>query len=193
MNDIKTNGLYSHEESYYIPVMVNYDDTLYSISEVPETVKVTLKGSKSEVYLARQTCLNAVLDVYDYKESSKYYRVKYTLGDACSNFKYSIKPAIANIKISSNNVKTINGVNIKVKGLRSNLTASAISLNDQVVDVKVSGEDSKLSTITKDDVTAYIDLTGYDVGKYEVEVETICDSSIKCTANKTINIIIKER
>lgn len=193
MNDIKTNGLYSHEESYYIPVMVNYDDTLYSISEVPETVKVTLKGSKSEVYLARQTCLNAILDVYDYEASSKKYHVKYTLGDACNNIKYRFDPSFVNIKITENKYKIISNVKIKVDGLRSTLTASAVSLDDQVVDVKVSGDANKLSTITEDDIAAYIDLTGYEPGQYEVEILTKCNSSIKCTANKTINIIIKER
>ncbi len=90
---------------------------------------------------------------------------------------------------------------IKVKGIRTSnvpngLSANLASANDMEVEVQVIGVESVLNAIDENDpgITAYVDLTAYDVGTHNnvpVKVEGT-DSRLTYIVTKTVTIVISK-
>lgn len=76
------------------------------------------------------------------------------------------------VDISLDNVsdRDINNVAIETRNLGSDLKASAVSSVDSSVTVNIKGVSSVIDSITADNISAYVDLTGYTEGEYEVDV-----------------------
>ena len=76
------------------------------------------------------------------------------------------------VDISLDNVsdRDINNVAIETRNLGSDLKASAVSSEDSSVTVNIKGVSSVIDSITADNISAYVDLTGYTEGEYEVDV-----------------------
>ena len=76
------------------------------------------------------------------------------------------------VDISLDNVsdKDIENVAIETRNLDSNLKASAVSSSDSFVKVNVKGVASVIDSISSDNISAYVDLSGYGEGEYEVDV-----------------------
>ena len=89
--------------------------------------------------------------------------------------------------------KTIDGVKIDVRGLKDGYSAQGLTASDTSVSVTVKGVKSVIDTINPDDVTAYVDLSGLDVGEHKgVNVQvTGTDVRVEYTAKtKTVDIRI---
>ena len=88
----------SAEILYNQKVNVNYNEALYVVEGVPETVDVTLVGRKMDVYLAKQYPLNGVtLDLTGYTPGS--YSVGFKYEQAVSSVEYKVDPSSVNIRI----------------------------------------------------------------------------------------------
>lgn len=76
------------------------------------------------------------------------------------------------VKITLDNVadKDIDNVAIESRNLGSEYKVSAVSSSDSSIQVNVKGVSSVIDTITSDNISAYIDLSGYTEGEYEVDV-----------------------
>lgn len=76
------------------------------------------------------------------------------------------------VDISLDNVsdRDINNVAIETRNLGSDLKASAVSSEDSSVTVNIKGVSSVIDSITADNISAYVDLSGYTEGEYEVDV-----------------------
>ena len=76
------------------------------------------------------------------------------------------------VDISLDNVsdRDINNVAIETRNLGSDLKASAVSSEDSSVTVNIKGVSSVIDSVTADNISAYVDLTGYTEGEYEVDV-----------------------
>lgn len=76
------------------------------------------------------------------------------------------------VGISLDNVsdRDVPNVAIETRNLGSEFKVSALSSEDSFVDVNVKGVKSVIDGITADSISAYIDLTGYSEGEYEVDV-----------------------
>ena len=76
------------------------------------------------------------------------------------------------VDISLDNVsdRDINNVAIETRNLGSDLKASAVSSEDSSVTVNIKGVSSVIDSVTADNIYAYVDLTGYTEGEYEVDV-----------------------
>ena len=89
--------------------------------------------------------------------------------------------------------KTIEGVNISTRNLDNGLTAKAASANDSTIAVIVKGTESNLKNITKDNITAYVDLQGLGTGTKTVSVN-VTGEDLRLTytpVTSTVKIVIK--
>ena len=66
--------------------------------------------------------------------------------------------------------REISGVHIEPRNLRSGYIVQGLTDSDIQVSVVLKGVESVVSQIEASDITAYIDLSGYGVGEYEVDV-----------------------
>ncbi len=85
--------------------------------------------------------------------------------------------------------KTINISNIKANNLSSGLTVNRT--NDEAISVQVKGVQSVIDTITENNISAYIDLTNYIVGTYEVDVQIEnTDPRVHFVVSNKVSIVI---
>lgn len=102
-----------------------------------------------------------------------------------------------NIKVELDDVvtKEITGVNVSPINLGDNLKVQAASEADSYVTVIVKGSGSVIETLDPSTITASIDLSGYEAGEYDVEVD-ITGSDVRLTYEskvKTVKILILEK
>src|SRR5699024_2254364 len=91
--------------------------------------------------------------------------------------------------------KDIENVNIDVRNLDDNYSVQGLSQDDIQVTVNVKGVNSVLSSLTAEDITAYIDLKDYGPGEYEIPVEVEgTDSRVQYVSmTKKVKIRIVEK
>ena len=65
--------------------------------------------------------------------------------------------------------KTLNISAITNKNLDNNLKVNLTE--DTTVSVQVKGVESVINSITEDTISAYVDLAGYTIGEYEVDIQ----------------------
>lgn len=83
----------------------------------------------------------------------------------------SINNVTVSISLGNVSDKKIEAVNIESRNLADGYTVQGVSSDATHVTVNLKGVQSVIDTITADDITAYIDLDGYESGEYEVEVK----------------------
>ena len=87
--------------------------------------------------------------------------------------------------------KTINISNIRANNLSSGLTVNRT--NDDPISVQVKGVQSVIDSINESNIAAYIDLTNYTAGTYDVDVQIEnTDSRIKYVVSNKVNVVITE-
>ena len=87
--------------------------------------------------------------------------------------------------------KTINISNIRANNLSSGLTVNRT--NDDPISVQVKGVQSVIDSINESNIAAYIDLTNYTVGTYDVDVQIEnTDPRIKYVVSNKVNVVITE-
>lgn len=75
-----------------------------------------------------------------------------------------------NVGLDNSTSKDLNGVDIKYHNLADGYIVQGVSANDTNVSITLKGVESVIKNITNDDVTAYLDLSGYGEGIHEVDV-----------------------
>lgn len=91
--------------------------------------------------------------------------------------------ATVNVKLDTGITTDITGIKISPINLASGLKVQGVSKNDTSTDVIVRGVKSIIENIKVSDIQANVDLSGYDVGTYEVDViVTGSDSRVSYTA-----------
>lgn len=91
--------------------------------------------------------------------------------------------------------KTIEGVKVDQKNIPTGMVANAKTLEDATVNVQVVGVESVINEISAENISAYIDLTGYTEGEHSIEVQVENDDTkVKYIVTKKINIeLIKQK
>ena len=88
----------SAEVLYNQKVSVNYNEALYVVEGVPETVDLTILGRKMDVYLAKQSPVDGViLDLTGYTPGS--YQVGFKYEKEINSVEYKVDPSSVNIRI----------------------------------------------------------------------------------------------
>ena len=89
--------------------------------------------------------------------------------------------------------RTITINKITTKNVPNGLVANSASDEDGSVDVQVIGVESVINSINESDITAYVDLTGYNAGTWTIQVKVEgTDSRLQYVVSKNINIILSK-
>lgn len=151
------------------PVNIIYNEENYVVEGVPETVDITLIGSKSNLYLAKQIGDHkVVLDLTDYEPGTYKVRLKYN--HSMNNVSYKLDPGSVSIKISEkeSEVFDLSYDLVNENKLDKKLSISSVKLDKSEVIVKGSKE--TLATIAN--VKALIDIEAAALtnkGEYKVD------------------------
>ena len=152
--------------------------------------KVTVYGDES--VLSDLKYIPVEIDVSDLKEDREY---KLELTKPVGVRSMSVNNVTVNVKLASVTNKTLDNIGIEPRNLADGLKVQAFDASSSLVSVTLKGVSSVVDNITSDDVVAYIDLSGYTVGTYEVEVQVEGDDVRVQYASKTkkvkINIVEK--
>ena len=87
--------------------------------------------------------------------------------------------------------KEFTGIVIESKNVAEGYTVSALTENDRTITVIAKGVNSALESLEASKIKAYIDLSGYTAGTYEVEVKLDTDDSRYTLVSTTSKVNIK--
>lgn len=82
----------------------------------------------------------------------------------------SINNVTINVGLDNATSKELTGIDIKYRNLADGFGVQGVSADDTSVAVTLKGVESVIKNITTEDVTAYLDLSGYGEGIHEVDV-----------------------
>ena len=145
-----------------------YNEEAYVVEGLPETVDITLIGSKTDLYIAKQSPISDVeVDLSGYKEGT--YKVDITYNNV-SSLEYSVNPSFATVtiypKISKSKTLTIDVLN--QDNLDSTLVVSSVTASTDNVVIK--GAEYKLNKVAT--VKALVDvnnLVKQEAGTYSLK------------------------
>lgn len=153
-------------------VKVVYNQEEYVVEGVPETVDITLIGSKSNLYLAKQIGEHEVLlDLTGYTIGT--YKVKLTYNHSITSVNYKLDPTTVTVKIS----KKESAIKPLTYDILNEEKDSKLTINDVELDrseVIVKGSKESLEKVAK--VKALIDLKKAGItekGEYDVDSVTL--------------------
>ena len=127
--------------------------------------KVTVYGEASSIETLNY--LPVEIDVTDLAKNTQY---KIEIPKPVGVKSMSINNLTVDISLDNVSDKEINNVAIETRNLGSEFKVSAASSEDSLIQVNVKGVSSVIDQITADNITAYIDLSGYAEGEHEVDV-----------------------
>ena len=139
-----------------VPVKVSYAEERFVVEGIPETVDITLIGSKADLYIAKQSySQNVTLDLNSITKPGTYtIPVEYSHG--LKSIEYSVNPSevtvVVYLKESQNRPLSYNVIN--TNQLDAALDVSEVSLN--VDNVTITGAGYKLDQVAN--VEALIDV-----------------------------------
>ena len=137
------------EVLYDIPLSATYNDEEYVVEGLPETVDITLIGTKANLYLAKQLPTQDVtVDLSDLKPGVHKVNLKYK--QSITSVEYKLDPSVVTVVVSSKKSETrsIESDIVNLKKLDSILAINSTKLDTDEVIIKGT-EDSiaKVSTI----------------------------------------------
>jgi YbbR domain-containing protein len=147
-----------------------YNEERFVITGAPETVDITLIGSKADLYIAKQSSKhNVKLDLTDIKEPGTY-KVDIEYESGLGSIDYSVNPSQVTIVVYLKETRnqTLSYKIINADHLDSAVEISNVSLNvDQVV---ISGADFQLEKVATVEALIDVDkLTSTSTGKQRLE------------------------
>ena len=146
-----------------------YNTETYVVEGLPETVDVTLIGSKNDMYLAKQSSKGTVtVDISNLKEGT--HKVTLSYESNVNTINYKLDPSTVNItiyeKVSSTKAITIDTIN--KESLSAKLSVSKVSIDK--TDVIIKGAEHTIKKVAN--VRALVDinkLVDPEVGVVELE------------------------
>lgn len=186
--DHKVISLVDNEAEIITDQKINviYNEENYVIEGVPETVDITLIGSKSNLYLAKKIGDHkVVLDLTNYEPGT--YKVKLKYNHSMNNVSYKLDPSTVSIKISEKESAVFNLTYdlVNEKKLDKKLNINSVKLDKSEVIVKGSKE--TLATISN--VKALIDVEAAGLtNKGEYKVDSIKLVAYDNNGNKVKNV-----
>lgn len=156
------------------PVNVYYDEELYVVEGLPETVDVTLIGSKADLYIAKQSASNGVtVDLRGLKPGTHRVNIKYDQGN--SDIEYSVNPSVANVIIykKASDIRPLSYDIVNDDKLDTTLIVNSVKLSTE--EVTIRGAEYKINQVAT--VKALIDINNLSVK--EAGTKTLNDVVLK--------------
>lgn len=136
------------EVIYNRPVKATYNDEEYVIEGLPDTVDITLIGTKANLYLAKQLpTQDVIVDLSELKPGVHKVNLRYK--QSISSVEYKLDPSVATVVISSKKSETreIEADIVNLNKLDSKLAISNVNLD--VDDVIIKGTEESLKEVSK--------------------------------------------
>lgn len=155
-------------------VNVIYNDEAYAVEGLPETVDVTLIGSNTDLYIAKQSSSGEItIDLSGLKAGTHKVDIDYSISS--SNIEYSVNPSVVTIVIYDkvSETQTLSTDILNVNNLDSTLVIGNIVLDTDTVFIK--GAQYMLDQVAS--VKALIDVD--NLVSQEVGTQTLNDISLK--------------
>ena len=150
-----------------------------SISTI-ESSENTVVVYGDESVVSELKYITVEVDVSELKENQQY---KLGITKPVGITSMSVNNITVNIRLDDSSDKDVNDVKIEYRNLAEGYTVQGLSESDIKVSVNIKGVKSVLDSITPEDITAYLDLSGYTEGTYEVEVNVEgSDTRVQYTA-----------
>ena len=154
-------------------VNVIYNEEAYVVEGLPETVDITLIGSKADLYIAKQSSNhNVTIDLTGLKPGRHKVNIEYEHGG--SDIEYNVNPSVATViiydKVSGTKKLTYDILN--EENLDSTLVIDSVKLNTE--EVTIRGAEYKIDEVAA--VKALIDvedLESMGVGNHTIEDITL--------------------
>ena len=160
----EATDIHSAENGSIIPIgNVSFGKAISNI-KMSETKAVVYGSSES---LENLNFIPIEVDVTDLAVDTQY---KLEIPKPVGVKSLSVNNITVDISLDNVSDRDINNVAIETRNLGSDLKASAVSSVDSSVTVNIKGVSSVIDSITADNISAYVDLTGYTEGEYEVDV-----------------------
>lgn len=159
-------------------VNVIYNEEQYVVEGLPETVDVTLIGSKADLYIAKQSSNSAVtVDLTGLTPGTHKVNIEYEQGR--SNIEYSVNPSVATVIIYKkvSDTRPISYDIINNNKLSNTLIVSDVKLS--VDEVTIRGAEYKINQVAS--VKALIDVES--LSKKESGTHILNDVSLKAYDN----------
>lgn len=161
------------------PVNVIYNEEAFVIEGLPETVDVTLIGSKTDLYIAKQSpSYDITVDLTGLKPGTHKVNIKYN--QASDSIDYKVNPSVATViiypKVST--TKTLSYDLLNEDKIDSKLVVKNVNIEKDKVVVK--GAEHQISEVAT--VKALIDLK--NIVKQEVGANTLKDVPLKAYNEK---------
>ncbi len=174
-----------------VAVKVQYNNKVYVVEGVPETVDITISGRRSDIYLAKQlNDYEVILDLTDYTASDSPYKVEFEYTKSVNNLTYKLDPGYSNViikeKVSDTASLTYDLLN--VDSLDPTLSVKTVVLDK--TEVVVKGSEEGLSEIAS--VRALVDLSDSkltEAGTYTLEEVDLVAYSNKGEILENIEIV----
>lgn len=167
------------------PVNVVYNEEAYVVEGLPNSVDITLIGSKADLYIANQAPTGEVTaDLSNLKPGQHKIELKYN--QASSSIEYKVNPSNVTVyiypKVSDTRTVTVDLLNQDL--LDSKLVVDNVTLDTDKVVIK--GADYQLKKVST--VKALVDVTS--IAKQEVGTYTLKDVELKAydADGNTVNV-----
>lgn len=148
--------------------------TGYALSSLNSSItKVTVYGEQE--ILDTLTAIEAPIDITGLSTDKTYNGV--TLTKPAGVRYMSESTTSITVTLDEEASKEFPGIEIESRNLADGYTVSAITENDRAITIIAKGVSSALETLDISKIKAYIDLSGYTAGTYEVEVKLETDDS----------------
>lgn len=156
-----------------------YNEEQYVIEGLPETVDVTLIGSKADLYIAKQSSNNGVtVDLTGLSEGTHKVNIEYDQG--LSDIEYSVNPSVATViiykKVSDTRSLTYDVINNNK--LNNKLIVNDVKLS--IDEVTIRGAEYKINQVAS--VKALIDVD--NLSKKEAGTQVLNDVTLKAYDNE---------
>ncbi len=155
-------------------INVIYNEEAYVVEGLPDTVDITLIGSKADLYIAKQSSNhNVTIDLTGLKPGRHKVSIEYEHGG--SNIEYNVNPSVATViiyeKVSGTKKLTYDILN--EENLDSTLVIDSVKLNTE--EVTIRGAEYKIEQVAA--VKALIDVE--DLESFGVGTHTLEDIELK--------------
>ncbi|MCI5552595.1 MAG: CdaR family protein [Tenericutes bacterium] len=152
------------------PVDIIYNEEAYVVEGLPETVDITLIGSKTDLYIAKQSSSQKVtVDLSGLKPGT--HKVNITYSQNAGNIEYMVNPSVATVIISQkvSETRTLSVDIINKDKLDSTLTIKSINYDTDKIVIK--GSEKTLKKVAT--VKALINVN--DIVSQQVGTTTVKD------------------
>lgn len=152
------------------PVDIIYNEEAYVVEGLPETVDITLIGSKTDLYIAKQSSSQKVtVDLSGLKPGT--HKVNITYSQNAGNIEYMVNPSVATVIISQkvSETRTLSVDIINKDKLDSTLTIKNINYDTDKIVIK--GSEKTLKKVAT--VKALVNVN--DIVSQQVGITTVKD------------------